>query len=103
MLWYLEKLKNMFTFDEILFMVDALNGVHCSPETLGANLWGWVPYAGKIADKIKPNLLLGKVSSLPPNKVAQLHTELEAFWADGNVEDIHEQIVKTGLTKWMLS
>lgn len=32
----------MLNYDEALFVVDALNGVVCSPETLIANLIGWI-------------------------------------------------------------
>lgn len=85
-----------FTFEELLFMVDALNGVICTPETLAANLWGWVPYGN--TEDIEPNELLGKVGALSPENLTDLHQKLQAFWeGQESISNIRKRMQEVGL------
>lgn len=94
-------MKKIFTENELIFMVQALNGVICSPSTFGANLWGHVPYAGKIGSKIDPNVLIGKVSSLSPRELGTLHSQVARFWEGQDcIPSIRDRMKAVGLLEW---
>lgn len=91
----------MFNYDELLFMIDALNGVICTPETFATNLWGWVPYAGEIGAKIEPNILIGKVSRLSPAELSRLHSQVVGFWeGQESIPNIRDRMKTVGLLQW---
>jgi hypothetical protein len=78
-------------------MIDALNGVICTPDILGANLWGWVEFAGAIGEKIEPIVMIGKVTRLPSDRLAELHSKLVQFWEVGDIPNIDDRMEEVGL------
>lgn len=94
-------MKKIFSWDELVFMVSALNGVICSPGTFAANLWGHVPYSGEVGSRIEPNILLGKVSSLSSSELDILHSQVADFWEGQDViPSIRDRMKAVGLLEW---
>lgn len=81
------------TYEEALFIVDALNGVFCSPETLMGNLIGWIPYT-----KINyPSTLENKIRQMSTNQRQELLNKVSKFWSIGTVQDIKSRMIQIGL------
>jgi len=88
----------MFTEQELLFILDALNGVICTPETFAANLWGWVPYS---SISIEPNILLGKVSRLNSWELNDLHAKIYDFWDANSIPSVKKRMEEVGLDTYL--
>jgi hypothetical protein len=89
--------KLIFTETEMLFMIEAMNGVRCRPETFAANMWGHVQYA---SFQIEPNVLLGKLAEVDVN---DLHNRLVAFWdvGSGYIPDTGARLKEVGLEPYI--
>lgn len=90
----------MFQYDELVFMVDALSGVQCSPETFAGNLESWVPYGGANTERIEYRKTIAKVAALPAEQRAKLHSQVENFWEIGTLPDIWQRMKEVGLLEW---
>jgi hypothetical protein len=93
--------KRRFSGDEMFFMVNALQGVVCSPSTLLGNLEGHIPYGGEVVNRINPLVLLGKVAELEDTYVAELHGLLELFWDQTTAFNANDRLREVGLTDWI--
>lgn len=81
------------TYEEALFIVDALNGVICSPDTLMGNLIGWIPYT-----KINyPTTIENKIRQMSTNQRQELLNKVCKFWSIGTVQDIKSRMIQVGL------
>jgi hypothetical protein len=86
-----------FTVAELIFMVDALNSVRCSPATLAGNLAGAAPWIGTAHPEVDIPALVRRIEAMPWLKIAKLHSAIEAFWSIGTVPDVRQRLIEVGL------
>lgn len=97
MICFTEQSGNGFTgkltYEEAFYIIDALNGVVCSPETLMGNLIGWIPYT-----KINyPSTLENKIRQMSTNQRQELINKVNKFWSVGTVNNIKQRMFEVGL------
>ena len=76
-----------------MFVVDALNGVICSPNTLIANLIGWIEYSNIDF----PSTLENKVAIMTTTEKQQLLNKVNEFWSIGTISDIEQRMKEVNL------
>ena len=88
---------NIFTYDEVVYMVGCLNGVRCQPSTLIANFLGGLEYQS-VAGMDEEDFIR-KLYSLNPEEILELYNKIYQFWdvESGKIFSTEERARKVGL------